>query len=102
MVIKKKKEAAMNSQKKNEIRQNALNILSRGEDLGKTIMGVLSLVATNKEGMGIATIGMAMALAALKNIARDSGVDIEHLYASELAFHGEEMTEVLAEMDWDM
>lgn len=88
--------------KRKKSMQNVQEMMERGEELGDTLMGILMLVATNWKGMGIAAIGMAKALAALKSIARDAGVDIEKLYSGELAFHEQEMAEMLATMNREM
>ena len=88
--------------KRKKSMQNVQEMMERGDELGDTLMGILMLVATNWKGMGIAAIGMAKALAALKNIALDSGVNIDKLYSGELAFHEREMAEMLASMNREM
>jgi len=85
--------------KSNKNLQNAVMILERGEELGNTIMGILSLVAINWEGMGIAAVGMAKALAALKSIAHVEGVEIGGIYSGLLAFYEKDMSDFLEEND---
>ena len=81
---------------KNQAREEAKLMLGRGEVFGDAIIWNMSLFAPDAQGMGIAAIGLAKALAALENVAEGAGVDISDLFGSELAhFEGvyNELTE---------
>jgi hypothetical protein len=82
--------------KRNQAREEAKLMLGKGEVFGDAIIWNMSLFALDAKGMGIATIGLAKALAALKNVAEIAGVEIGDLFGSELAhFEGvyDELTE---------
>ena len=67
-------------------REEAKLLLGRGEVFGDAIIWIMSMFSLDVKGMAIATIGLAKALAALKNVAKASGVNIENLFESELTF----------------
>ncbi len=70
----------------NQSREDALLILDKGGEFGNGIISMLAMFAYDFKGMGIAAIGLAKALAALKDVARQVDVDIDKLFKSELAF----------------
>ena len=70
----------------NQSREEALLMLDKGGEFGNGIISMMAMFAYDFKGMGIAAIGLAKALAALKDISRQVGVDIDKLYDSELAF----------------
>ena len=70
---------------KNQAREEAKLMLGSGEVFGDSIIWNMSLFALDVKGMGVATIGLAKALAALKNVAEGAGLDIGDLFGSELA-----------------
>lgn len=82
--MRKKKNA---SHGKRKVSKNTLEIMVRGNDLGKSFMQMLSLVATNWQGMGAATSALAMAWATLKDIARSEGVEVESLFDSVVDYY---------------
>jgi hypothetical protein len=71
---------------KNQAREEAKLMLGRGEVFGDSIIWNMSLFALDANGMGIAAIGLAKALAALENVANASDVNIDDLFESELAY----------------
>jgi hypothetical protein len=73
------------NKKGNPSREEAVLILEKGETFGDALIGMLSLIATDYKGMGLAAIGLAKALAALKNVAKLTDVNIDSLFESELA-----------------
>ncbi len=81
---KSSKTGKVNMEKK--IEQDAVEIMERGEAFGKALISLFSLTATDWKGMGSATIGLAMAVAGLKDIAERTGVDIDSLFESELSY----------------
>lgn len=83
---RKKSSEAGNENMKKKIEQDSVEIVERGEAFGKALISLLSLTATDWKGMGSATIGLAMAVAGLKDIAERTGVDIDSLFESELSF----------------
>lgn len=70
----------------NQSRDEAMLLLDKGGEFGNGIISMMAMFAYDFKGMGIAAIGLAKALAALKDISRQVGVDIDKLYDSELAF----------------
>ena len=70
----------------NQSREEALLMLDKGGEFGNGIISMMAMFAYDFKGMGIAAIGLAKALAALKDISRQVGVDIDKLYDSELAY----------------
>ena len=66
-------------------REEVKLVLGRGEVFGDSIIWNMSLFALDAKDMGIAAIGLAKALAVLKNVAESAGVDINDLFGSELA-----------------
>jgi hypothetical protein len=66
--------------------EEALLMLDKGGEFGNGIISMMAMFAYDFKGMGIAAIGLAKALAALKDISRQVGVDIDKLYDSELAY----------------
>ena len=67
-------------------REEAELILEKGEDFGDSLIGLFAMFAYDFKGFGAAAIGMAKALAALKDAAKHFNVDIDDLYDSELAY----------------
>jgi hypothetical protein len=66
-------------------KEEAKLLLEKGETFGDALIGMLSLIATDYKGMGLAAIGLAKALASLKNVAKLTDVNIDSLFESELA-----------------
>ena len=83
MTKKKVKKTSLEAGKVNQ--EEAMLIMENGEMFGDSIVGMMSQFAIDWKGMGIATIGMAKALAALRSVASEMGIDIDNLYKLELA-----------------
>ena len=71
--------------KEKELDQKVDEMLEKSDLFGQSIIGMMALFAYNWKGIGIAAVGLAKALAALKAVARETGVDIKALYEGELA-----------------
>lgn len=84
--------------KRNQAREDAKLMLGKGEVFGDAIIWNMSLFALDAKGMGIATIGLAKALAALKNVAKSSDVNIDSLFESEFA-HFEKKYNDISELE---
>ena len=84
----------------NEDRQNALDLLDRGNEFGNSLIGMMSMFATNWRGMGIAAIGMAKALATLKKVADEADVNIDGIFWSQLDLWEEELNETTYDEDF--
>ena len=81
--------------KKNEnLNQEAKMLLEKGVTFGDAIISMLSLFATDWKGMGVAAIGLAKALASLKDAARRTNVNIEDMYECELAYYLDQFEEM--------
>ena len=75
------------SENNNQSAEEAKLMLDKGDTFGTTIVGMMSLFAYDYKGLGAAAIGMAKALAGLKDVAKHAGVNIDKLYDSELAYY---------------
>ena len=84
MAKKKFKKASKNGKEK-ELDQKVRELMERGDVFGQSIIGLIAQFAYDWKGIGVAAVGMAKALAALKAVAREVDVDIDKLYKSELA-----------------
>ena len=84
--------------KEKELDQKVDEMLEKSDLFGQSIIGMMALFAYNWKGIGIAAVGLAKALAALKAIANEVGVDIKDLYEGELA-HFEREYNSLSEID---
>lgn len=60
--------------------KSAQNLYERGELFGDSIIGMMTQFATDWRGLGVAAVGLAKALAALKTVASEVGVDLDDLY----------------------
>ena len=83
---KKSNKVGKVNKKRNQDREEAKLLLEKGETFGDAIISTMALMATNYEGMGIAAIGLAKALASLKFVAKAFDVNVEDLFAGELVF----------------
>jgi len=84
--------------KEKELDQKVDEIMEKSDLFGQSIIGMMALFAYNWKGIGIAAVGLAKALAALKAVARETGVDIKNLYDGELA-HFEKEYNSLSDFD---
>ena len=80
--------------KEEKLNKNVQALMERGDIFGQSIIGVMAQFATNWKGIGIAAVGLAKALAALKAVARESDVDVESLYKNELAYSEKEYSSI--------
>jgi hypothetical protein len=84
--------------KEKELDQKVDEMLEKSDLFGQSMIGMMALFAYNREGIGIAAVGLAKALAALKAVARETGVDIKNLYEGQLA-HFEKQYNSLSDID---
>ena len=80
--------------KEEKLNKNVQELMERGDIFGQSIIGVMAQFATNWKGIGIAAVGLAKALAALKAVARESDVDVASLYKNELAYFEKEYSSI--------
>lgn len=80
----KKANTKVGKESKQEL-MSAERLVEDGEMFGDTIIATMALFAHFDESMGVAAIGLAKALAALKTVARKHGIDVEKLFDDELA-----------------
>ena len=92
----KKKNFKKSNQVGNEkkLNENVQELMEMGNNFGQSIIGLMAQFATNWKGIGIAAVGLAKALAALKAVARESDVDVESLYKNELAYFEKEYSSI--------
>ena len=84
-MVKKNFKKSKRVGKEKELDQKVDEMLEKSDLFGQSIIGMMALFAYNWKGIGIAAVGLAKALAALKAVARETGVDIKALYKGELA-----------------
>ena len=75
-------------------KEEVLLILEKGETFGDALIGMLSLIATDYNGIGVASIGLAKALASLKQVAKCIDANIDSLFESELAHFEKKFSEI--------
>lgn len=78
--------------------QQALEIMERGETFGDVIIDVMMMTVDDWKGMGAAASGLAKAWAALKQLAKTAGVDVEFLFEKELAHFEKVYSDITDEM----
>ena len=72
----------------------AKEIIENGEFFGSAIIGMMSIFAKDVKGMGIAAVGLAKALAALKDVGKVSGIEIDDIYDHELEHYEKFFSEI--------
>lgn len=77
-----------------KLEQNAQELLEKGEMFGDGIIIQMSFIATNPIGVGAVTLGLAKAYAALKDVARRLGVEVESLFEKERAYFEDKFDEL--------
>ncbi len=71
-------------EKKRLVEEAVETILREGEQLGNDIIEMIPLKEVDRVVLGIAVLGLAKALAMVKDIARRTGIDIDKLHQKEL------------------
>ena len=74
----------VNNNQESAEQQDVHQIFEKGVTLGTTVIGMLALTATNWMNLGAAAVGLALAVAALKDVARRSEGDVDQLFDDEL------------------
>lgn len=100
-VIKKKSNKVGKSEKVNESGKaylEAQELLQQGERFGESIIGMMSLFALDFVTMGAAAVGLAKALAALKDVSKEVGVNVQTLFDTELPHFERKYAEIAEEM----
>lgn len=95
--MKKKVNKKSNNMVGNEnenLNQEAKMLIEKGGTFGDAIISMLSLFATDYKGMGGAAIGLAKALASLKDVARRTNVNIDDMFECELAYYLDQFSEM--------
>jgi len=73
-----KKSAKNGNEKRNY--EFAHEMVEKGEVLGDSFIGIMTLLATDWKGIGIATYALAKAWAALKAVAEEVDVEVDSLF----------------------
>ena len=81
------KESGKQGKYSKQVRQEAREILERGETLGGVFIEMMMLSQNGVPGIGMCAVAMARALAALKSVARSAEVDIDGLYKMNLKMY---------------
>ena len=71
-------------EKERMINEAVDTIMREGDLLGNDIIEMIELKAVDRVVLGIAVLGLAKALAMVKDIARRTGIDIDKLHQKEL------------------
>ncbi len=69
-------------------------IIINGNAFGNIIINGLICIVTDKEGIAVAAVGLAKAVAALKDVARHSQADIDTLFPTLLREFEKEIQEL--------
>ena len=94
------KKIKMNASKANgkiknkKVEQDAKILVEKGEIFGDSIIAQLTLTATDLIGIGAASVGLAKALAALKDVARRLDVSIDNLFDQQLSHYERVFAEI--------
>lgn len=99
--IKKKSNKVGKCEKVNESGMaylEAQELIQQGERFGESIIGMMSLFALDYVTMGAAAIGLAKALAALKEVSQEVGINVQTLFDAELPHFERKYTEIAEEM----
>lgn len=78
-------------------RAEAKLLLEKGETFGDSIICMMSLIATDYKGMGVAAVGLARAFAFLKYLAESGDGYVEELFMNELENYEKEFGNNLEE-----
>lgn len=73
--------------------EEAKQLFEKGNQFGNALIGILTLVAPDIKGIGVATIGMAKALSSLKYVANCLHANVDKLFEQELAYFDKEIKE---------
>ena len=79
------KKSGKNGEEK-RIKENALEIVDKGEVLGDSFIGIMSISAIDTKGIGIATYALAKAWATLKSVAEEMDVEVDSLFDGTTSF----------------
>ena len=82
--IKKSNPQVGEEEKERMINEAVDTIMREGDLLGNDIIEMIQLKAVDRIALGIAALGLAKALAMVKDIARRTGIDIDKLHQKEL------------------
>ena len=77
---------AAQSESKSIAKELAKIIAEKGDELGNAIIELMPLNDVSRMKLAIVAIGLAKAVAALKDIAKETGISIDKLYETELEF----------------
>ena len=79
------------------LKKDARELIERGNTFGDFVLDLLDLFIIDWRDMGAAAIGMARAMAALKQEARNEGVPVDKFFQSELEFFEKEFADLGSE-----
>ena len=85
--IKKSNPQVGEEEKERMINEVVDTIMREGDLLGNDIIEMIELKAVDRVVLGIAVLGLAKALAMVKDIARRTGIDIDKLHQKELTHY---------------
>lgn len=91
------KENKKNGVKSKRLEKDARELIERGDMFGNMILDLMALFIIDWRDMGAAAIGMARAMAALKQEARNEGVPVDKFFQSELEFFEKEFADLGSE-----
>ncbi len=83
----------------NEIEDDNLDLIMKGERVSEMLMTMMQLVGTDLVGIGALAVGLSRAMTALKVIARRLGVPVDDLCNNLMETFEKEMNESLDEYE---
>lgn len=82
--VRKSNQQVGEEEKERMINEVVDTIMREGDLLGNDIIEMIELKAVDRVALGIAALGLAKALAMVKDIAQRTGIDIDKLHQKEL------------------
>lgn len=78
---------AIDEERESILDQVVNTIAEKGNEFGDTIIEMMLLNDVNRVKMGIVAVGLAKAVATMKVMSAETGIDIDKLYKAELIYY---------------
>jgi hypothetical protein len=85
------------SKESKRLEKESRELMERGNTFGDFVLDLLDLFIVDWKDFGSASIGLARAVAALKQEARNEGVPVDKLFQSQLEFFEKEFADLGSE-----
>lgn len=80
----------------NDLKQEVDELQEHGEDFGDAIIRLMALMTHDYKSLVVCAVGLARAVASLKDVSKHVGADVSKLYDSEQKLYERYFTEVLS------